>query len=145
MLLLLGNRFSCFIPLGNDDGGVASLRLTALCGVSGLLELPDRSRRGVMGDISALSLVDVVVCIDELLDCLDNILPNPHRLELVDCCDHTLDVSVTSLGGAVPDVRRNKLATPDVIEYFDCEDVGRGNSTWKLDKGRTAASCPQRV
>lgn len=137
-MLLFGCLFSgCFNAPGNAEGGVASLRLV-VWGVSGRLVLPARSRRDIIDIVSALSIRDVVVCIDELLDFLDNILPNFHRLELVDCWDHTLEVSVASFGGNDVGVRRNKLATPEVIEYLDCEDGGRGNSTWKLDEGRAA-------
>lgn len=128
-MLVFGYRFSCcFITPGKDDGGAASLRL-GVCGVSGRLTLAPRSRLDVIDIVSTLSVFDMVVCIDELLDFLDSILPSFHRPELLDCWDQMLIASAVSFGKTVVGVRRNKLATPDVIEYLDCEDGGRGIST----------------
>jgi hypothetical protein len=94
-----------------------------VCGVPGRLKLVPRSRLDIIDVVSAGSILDAAVCIDALLDLLDNILPIFQRPEEVDFCDQTLTESVPS---CVLDVRLNKLA----IEYFDDDGDGDcGNST----------------
>jgi hypothetical protein len=52
-----------------------------------------------------------------------------------------LAASVESFGGTEVDVLRNRLVTPDVNESLDdCDEGGRGNSTWKLDEGLDEAA-----
>lgn len=82
--LLFRLRLSgCFNAPGKDDGGAAVLRL-GVCGVPGRLGLVFRSRLDFIDTVSTGSVLDAAVCIDVLLDFLDNIFPIFQRPEEVD-------------------------------------------------------------
>lgn len=128
---------------GNEEGGVAKRLMLAVDlddNCVGFSPWPrSRLEYGCREDIETVSVCtrDALVQIEESLDFFESNRGSLKILEFLDVPDRTLEASLGSLGTARrPVALRNRLATPDDVDIWEFDEIGRDALILKFDRGR---------